>query len=319
MPGYLGMDHMDYYLDPEAWFQANLQVAQQFPDAILLPAWWVEYGMAIEPSAFGTRLHFHHDQPPGQSAVLFRAEDIERFTAINPLTDGFMPLALARYRMQKRRIFDAGYTIPVVTARGPLCTASFVRGVNEFMTDLVENGSAAHRLLRFSTEATIRWLEAQAEAIGASVEGLFILDDIPGMLSRRMYKEFAHPYLQQICAAFPKDWVKIYHNDAKIKSFLPDLPETGFDVLNFTHNLDIGDVRDATGGRLCLMGNVSPLDVGVRGTAEQVKQAALTVLRRMNGEGVILSMGGGVSPGMPRENIQAMADAVREFEASRVR
>jgi uroporphyrinogen-III decarboxylase len=316
MPGYLGMDHLTFYLDPEAWLQANLRIAREFPDVIFLPSWWVEYGMAIEPSAFGTRLHFFPDQAPGQTPVLFRLEDIDRFAPINPRADGLMPLALARYRMQKQRIFDAGFTLPLVTARGPLCTASFVRGVNDFMTDLVENPEGAHRLLRFCTEATLRWLEAQAEAIGPSVEGLFILDDIPGLLSRRMYQEFAHPYMKQIFDAFPGDWVKVYHNDAKIKPFLADLPGLGFDVLNFTHNLDIGDVRDATGGRLCLMGNVAPLDIGVRGTPEQVKEAALAALRRMNGEGMILSMGGGVSPGMPRENIQAMVDAAREFQRS---
>jgi uroporphyrinogen decarboxylase len=64
------------------------------------------------------------------------------------------------------------------------------------------------------------------------------------------------------------------------------------------------------------MGNVAPLDLGVRGTPEQVKAAALEVLGRMNGQGMILSMGGGVSPGMPRENIQAMAEAAREFTPS---
>jgi uroporphyrinogen decarboxylase len=134
-----------------------------------------------------------------------------------------------------------------------------------------------------------------------------------------MYREFAHPYLKQICDAFPKDWVKVYHNDAKVKPFMADLPDTGFDVLNFTHNLDIADVRAATGGRMCLMGNVNPLDIGVRGTTAQVKEAALDVLRKMNGEGMILSLGGGVSPGMPSENIRAMIEAAGDFAAGQPR
>lgn len=317
IPGHLGIGHLDYYLDPEIWFQANLKIARQFPEAIPFPGWWVEYGMAIEPSAFGTRLHFRPDQPPAQTPVLFRAEDIERFSPIDPCVDGLMPLALQRYRTQKQRVFDAGYTIPVVTARGPLCTAAFVRGVSEFMMDIAENPEGAHKLLRFSTGAIIRWLEAQAEAIGPSVEGLFILDDIVGFLSRRAYLEFAHPYLKQICDAFPAGWVKVYHNDAKVKPFLAELPGTGFDVLNFTHNMDIAEVRAATGGKLCLMGNVNPLDIGVRGTPGQVKLAALDVLRKIGGEGVILSLGGGVSPGMPAANIDALTEAAREFAGAR--
>jgi len=228
-----------------------------------------------------------------------------------------MPLALHLYRTQKQRIFDAGFTIPVVAARGPLCTSAFVRGVNEFMVDLVDQPDAAHRLIRFSTDAVIGWLKAQASVIGDSVEGIFVLDDIVGFLSRRMYKEFAHPYLKQICDAFPKDWVKVYHNDANVRPFLAELPDTGFDVLNFSHNLDIAEAQEKTGGRMCLMGNVSPLEIGVRGSAEQVRTASLEVLRKMEGKGMILSLGGGVSPGMPGDNIRAMIDAVREVEARR--
>ena len=61
------------------------------------------------------------------------------------------------------------------------------------------------------------------------------------------------------------------------------------------------------------MGNVPPLEIAVRGTPEQVKTATLEQLRQGGREGVILSVGGGVSPGMPGANIHAMIEAVREF------
>ncbi len=314
IPGYLGISHLDYYLQPDVWFESNLKLAREFADVILFPSWWVEYGMVIEPSAFGARFHFYPDRTPDVKPALFRADDIDRLSPVNPSTDGFMPLALHLYRKQKQRIFDAGFTIPVVSARGPLCTAAFVRGLNDFMLDLTEHPEAAHRLIRFATDTVIDWLKAQAEVIGDSVEGIFVLDDIAGFLSRRMYREFAHPYLKRICDAFPKDWVKVYHNDANVKPFLADLSETGFDVLNFTHNLDIIEAREKSAGRMCLMGNVSPLEIGVRGSTEQVRAASSEVLRKMHGKGMILSLGGGVSPGMPGDNIRAMIAAVREFQ-----
>ncbi|MFB3825107.1 MAG: uroporphyrinogen decarboxylase family protein [Bryobacteraceae bacterium] len=313
-PGYAGITHLEYFLDAEAWFQTNLRFAREFPDAIPFPSWWVEYGMGTEPSAIGARLRFYADKTPDVSPVLFRPEDIDQFTPVNPSTDGLMPFVLHLYRTLKQRIFDAGFTVPVVAARGPLCLAAFVRGINEFMMDLAESPEAAHRLIRFSTETVIRWLGAQAEAIGSSVEGILVLDDIVGMLSRRMYREFAHPYLKQICDAFPPDWVKVYHNDANVKPFLGDLPDTGFGVLNFSHNVGVAAAHAATGGRMCLMGNVAPLDLGVRGSADEVKESALRVLRDTDGCGVILSMGGGVSPGTPGENLRALCAAVQDYE-----
>ncbi len=318
IPGFAGVNHLDYYLDPETWFRANLQVAREFPEVIPVPSWWIEYGMAIEPSALGNRLHFRPDQPPGQSPVLARLEDIERLAPVNPETDGLMAFALQLYRRHKRRIQDSGFTIPLATARGPLCLASYLRGITELMMDLVEDPERVHRLLSFTTETVIRWLQAQAEAIGDTVEGIFLLDDIPGMLSRKSYLEFAHPYLQRICAAFPAGWVKIYHNDANIRPFLADLGGAGFDVLNWTHNVDVLQAREKLGDKICLMGNVPPLDTAVRGTPGEVRAAAREVLSKSGGRGLILSVGGGVSPGMPPENIQAMVEVAREFETQAV-
>ncbi len=313
IPGYIGVSHLDYYLNPEIWLQANIRIHKEFPDVIFFPSWWVEYGMATEPSAYGSRVHFWQDQPPGQSPALAHIEDAASMVPCNPNTDGLMPFVLHLYKMQKPRILDAGFIMPVVAARGPVCLAAFLRGVSEFMVDIVDHPGEAHHLLRITTQTVIDWLKAQAEAIGDTVEGILVLDDIVGFLSLRAYKEFAHPYLKQICDAFPAGWVKAYHNDANIRPFLSELPGCGFDVLNWSHKLDVAEVKAKTGGRMCLMGNVPPLDVGVRGAPGQVKESALEALRKSGGEGLILSVGGGVSPGMPKENIQALCDAVASF------
>jgi uroporphyrinogen decarboxylase len=63
------------------------------------------------------------------------------------------------------------------------------------------------------------------------------------------------------------------------------------------------------------MGNVNPLEVGVRGTPAEVRAATLDVLEKSGGQGIILSVGGGTSPGMPRQNIQAMLQALDEFNS----
>jgi len=48
-----------------------------------------------------------------------------------------------------------------------------------------------------------------------------------------------------------------------------------------------------------------------------VRAATLDVLEGSGGEGIILSVGGGVSPGTPRRNIDAMLGALHEFNAAR--
>ena len=317
IPGYLGLKHMDYFLDPELWFQSNLKIHREFPDITFVPSWWMEYGMAAEPSALGAKIKFWQDNTPSEYHTLFHIEDMEHFPDYEVKADAFMAMTLHRIKMQKQRILDAGEVLPLVTSRGPLCTAGFVRSTTDFMIDIVEKPEWAHKLINLCTNMIIDWLKAQAEAIGNTVEGIFILDDIVGFINEEHYQEFAHPYLKRICDAFPKDWIKIYHNDADINACLDHLPDCGFNVLNWGKQTDIADVKARVGGRICLMGNVNPLEVGVRGTPEEVRDATLEVLEKSGGEGIILSVGGGTSPGMPKRNIVAMLDALDEFNSKR--
>ena len=59
------------------------------------------------------------------------------------------------------------------------------------------------------------------------------------------------------------------------------------------------------------------LEIAVRGTPDEVHEGTLNVLEGSGGEGIILSVGGGVSPGMPRENVLAMLEALDEFNVKR--
>ena len=34
IPGYLGIKHLDFFLDPEVWFQAHLKIHREYPDVI---------------------------------------------------------------------------------------------------------------------------------------------------------------------------------------------------------------------------------------------------------------------------------------------
>ena len=142
---------------------------------------------------------------------------------------------------------------------------------------------------------------------------------IKDLIHLEHYLEFAHPYLKRICDAFPADWVKVYHNDADVSACLEHLPDTGFNVLNWGKQKDIAEVKERVGDRMCLMGNVNPLEIGVRGTPEEVRDATLEVLEKSGGEGIILSVGGGTSPGMPRANIIAMQAALAEYNQKRSR
>ena len=88
-------------------------------------------------------------------------------------------------------------------------------------------------------------------------------------------------------------------------------------MLNWGKQKDIREVKQRVGNRMCLMGNVNPLEIAVRGTPDEVKEETLSVLEGgfSDGRGMILSVGGGTSPGMPRASMHAMLEALNEFNA----
>ena len=73
-------------------------------------------------------------------------------------------------------------------------------------------------------------------------------------------------------------------------------------MFNFSHETPIADAKAQMGHRVALMGNVPPLDVGVRGTPDEVTASARACLAQgAPGDGMILSFGGGIAPGTRRK------------------
>lgn len=309
MPGYLGISMMDYYTMPDVWLEANLKVEQDFPDVIFLPGFWAEIGMCAEPSGFGCRTRLFHDRTPMVHPVIQRIEDVDRLSVPNPLSDGLMPLILNLYRNMEPRINDAGHVVKVVAARGPMATAAHVMGVTDFLLGIKTNPKEIHRLMRITTDITKDWLDAQANVL-KEVEGILLLDDIVGFLGKKDYLEFGHPYFSEIFKAFPEA-IKIFHNDMDNPTSFKYLHEWPINIFNFSHKIDLATARELVGPDICLMGNIPPLEVLASGTKSDVRDATKACLDVHPVEGLLLSAGGGVSPGTPGENIQALIDAAR--------
>lgn len=315
LPGYAGINTLDYYLYPDKWLQINLDLLDRFPDAVWIPGFWLEYGMADLPSAFGARMHFYQDRPPSIEPV---STDIDLWAnAPKPDVeeDGLFPLLLRLYEQMESRLQAEGFAINMVASRGPMVNAGFLMGINDLMMGLVMQPEKINKFLETITTTIIKWLHAQLKRISRP-EGIMLLDDVVGMVSLKHYQEMVAPHLQRIFAEFD-GLIKIYHNDTPCAHLHGALAEAGFEVFNFTHKVDIGEVKREMGHRVALMGNVAPLDLGVRGTPQEVEQAALACLdKAAPGGGMILSFGGGVSPETPAENIDALLRAARNWRGT---
>jgi len=314
LPGYVGIDTRDYFLFPDKWLEVNMGLLERFPDSVWIPGFWVEYGMAVEPSAFGVKLHFHPDSPPSMEPMVTDLAFWSGVKPANPQEDGLMPLVLRLYKVMDERLQAEGLGIKMVCARGPMTTAAWLVGISSLMMGLVSNPDVVSRILDTVTTTIIRWLHAQLDTLHQP-EGIMLLDDIVGMVSKHHYETLIHRHLRRIFDEF-EGLIRVFHNDTPCLHLVESLAEAKFDVFNFSYKMDIGEVKAKMGHRVAMMGNVPPLDVGVRGTPEEVAQWARECLEKgAPGGGMILSFGGGVSPGTPPENIDAMLQAARQWSS----
>jgi uroporphyrinogen decarboxylase len=226
-----------------------------------------------------------------------------------------MPLVLRLYEVLDGRLRAEGSGIKMVAARGPMTVASWLVGMTPLMMGLIDAPDHVARFLDTLTTTVIAWLQAQLDVLHQP-EGVLLLDDVVGLVSRRHYERFAHPILRRIFDAFD-GLIRVYHNDTPCPHLLEPLAGANFDVFNFSHKLDIREVKNRMGHRVALMGNVPPLDLGVRGTPQEVYRSARGCLEQAApGGGMILSFGGGVSPGTPPESIDALRQAAGDWSGT---
>ncbi len=322
MPGYCGVSTLDYYTDLDTWFSCYDKLRADFPEMILFPDYWVEFGMASESVAFGCKANFFSYQPVCIQHIIEDMDDIDRLLDLevpDPEVDGFMPLALNYYRRVAERLKGTDEKIRMVASRGPLNIVSFLMTVPEFCVAVKADPDSVKKVIEKATELCIRWLKAQIKAAGDDVEGILVLDDICGFLNEEDYLALAHPYLKKIFDTFDVP-VKMFHNDNFGNNYttFPYIQDLGVNIFNFSFMADICEARKKLGDKVCILGNIAPRDILAVGTPEQVTAEVKRQLDAYGSTaGIIFSAGGGASPGMPKENCRAFLDAVSAWNKER--
>lgn len=310
LPGWAGISTLDYYTSERMWLEANMRAVREFPEAMFLPGFWSEYGMCTEPSAFGVRCSWESHDLPYAHKVIESTADIDSLVQPDPRKDGLGPFVLSRLTHCRAEIESAGHAIRFAVARGPLNVASFLMGSTEFLITLKTEPDKAHELLRRINKYLVEWLRVQKEAFD-TIDGIFVLDDIVGFCGAEDFKEFALPYLKEDFAAFDAS-VRFFHNDAAGKVCAPYLPGIGVNLFNFAFEHSLADMKEWTGGKVGLLGNIPPRDVLANGSVEDVDRCVRDALAGIEDRSrLVLSCGGGMPQAVSSENIRAFIAAAR--------
>jgi uroporphyrinogen-III decarboxylase len=313
LPNWAGHTILDYYTQERAFFEDNLKAIEAFPRTMLLPGFWSEYGMCTEPSAFGAVAVWGENEFPFARKVVRSPADVEHLERPDPRRHGLLPFVINRLRHLEPCIEAAGHRIRFAVTRGPFNIASFLMGATEFLTALKTEPQLMHRLLALITDFLVDWIAWQRECF-PSIDGVLVLDDIVGSVSGRDFETFGLPYLKR---TFETDvTIKFFHNDAPCKACAPYLERVGVNLLNFGAQHTVNEMKGWTGNRITLLGNIPPRDILASGTPADVARSVTALLDDVTEQSrLIVSCGGGMPPGVPTENIEALISTV-ETETS---
>lgn len=309
LPNWYGISILDYFTSDELWMKSNLKAIETFPEAMFLPGFWSEYGMCSEPSAFGARSSFPENEFPHSYPNITSVEQIASLSVPDPSKAGLGPLNLNRLRLNREKIEASGHRVRFSVSRGPLNIASYLMGTTEFLTAMMTHPDETHRLIRIITDYLAGFHELQRNTF-PDIDGILLLDDIIGFISGDQFAEFGLPYFMELYSAGVH--IKFLHNDAGCMESVRYLPEMGVNLFNMGFDTDLNLLKELTGNRVTMLGNIPPRDVLARGSADDVRDAARALRKGLKDPSrVIFSCGGGMPPGVPTENIRAFIEAVQ--------
>ncbi len=313
LPNWAGHTILDYLADGGVWFESHQKALATFPRTMFLPGFWSEFGMCTEPSAFGAVSSFEEDAFPFAKKLLQTVEAVDGLEKPDPRTDGLLPFVIKRLKRWQPEIEKSGHKIRFAVARGPLNVASFLMGATEFLMALKTDPERMHKLLNLITDYLVEWIAWQRECF-PTIDGILVLDDLVGFVGQADFLEFGLPYMKRVFAADVT--VKFFHNDAPAKVCAPFLAEAGINLFNFGIQHTLNDMKEWSGNKIALLGNLPPRDVLAQGTPEQVRNATAALLNSVKDRSrLILSCGGGMPPGAPTKNIEAFIATVGELTA----
>jgi uroporphyrinogen-III decarboxylase len=309
LPAWAGLNISEYLCSETLWFEANRKLVESFPGVWFLPGFWSEFGMCTEPSAFGTRCVFPQKEFPFAEKIINNVAQIADLKTPDPRTDGLLPFMLNRLSWAQPHIEKLGHKIRFSVSRGPLNIAAFLMGATEFLLAIRTDPEPAHRLLRIITDYLKQWHALQRETF-PTIDGMFILDDIVGFMGEKDFTAFGLPYFHELYDVNVS--VKFFHNDAQCAKSIRFYPEIGINLFNPGVQTSLAEMRQLSGNKLTILGNIPPRDVLAQGKPEDVRSAVRKLLDEASDRSrLILSCGGGMPPGVSTENLHAFIEAAK--------
>jgi len=296
----------------------TIKAFEAFPDVMIWPGVWADFGPAVETSALGCNIIFPDRSSPFPIPAVKKVEDIDHLRVPDPRKDGLMPLALEAYRYMAKKVprhlrERYGYG-QWVHALGPSDISGLCMGYDRFLIGIYRYPDSIKRLMKVAAETTLLWIEAQRDAIGSDLL-TYISGDTDCFLNPDHFTNFSYPHISDTCKKLKREGnVVLYHNDGDTTHLLDRLKDVGANMFNYGQEMSTATVKKKVGEKMALVGGLNSIGVLLNGEPEEVEEHSKKAIFEggING-GFVLSNEGGMASHTPWENILAMINSATKY------
>ncbi len=269
--------------------------------------------LSVEAEVFGSELNFSTDEIPTVSKRLIESfEEIENIKIPENVGTHRTTQHIKAAKLTSESITDQPVLGGVI---GPYSFAGRLFDMTEMMTGILIAPDGANQLLQICTNYIIKYAQAFKEA---GCNGIIIAEPAAGLLAEDQCAEFSSQYVKQIVDKVQdENFMVILHNCGNTVSLVDTMVSTGCGGLHFGNAVNMLDILPQVPSDILVMGNLDPARLIKNGTPETIRLKTLELLNNTaQYQNFILSTGCDVPPGTKLENIDAIFEALNEFNTN---
>lgn len=308
-----GVSLRDFSTNSDVHVECLLRYYEKYrPDAI-----WVSADTWVTAEAMGAPVASREGKQllTGPSRGFIHSyRDLDRIPPPDPHSQGRQPIMLEVLTRIVEALGGEAFIVGCFD-QAPFSLACQACGMENFLRKTIEDPDYVRAVLRRCSEYAL----AYAGAMAACGPDMLSTGDSPAvLLGREKYAALAFPEEKRMFSALKEQTVAMLslHICGDATSLLRFMAESGADVLEIDHLVNLKSARNIVGDTVALWGNIDPVSVLLQADPKGVRASVRDLVAEVRDLGpcrFVLSSGCTLAPQTPPENLLAFFSEAREW------